>query len=79
MGTLSKLKKHMTGRKALLPGSLVLSAISALAGMAPYILVWFIIREFLTVGAVSSSGLIHSYAWWAAGLAMKCWTAAHII
>ncbi len=60
----------MTGRKALLPASLVLSALSALAGMAPYILIWFIIREFITAGGASSSGLIHTYAWWAAGLAV---------
>jgi len=59
----------MTGRKALLPLSLVLSALSALAGMAPYILIWFIIREFITVGS-SSQTLISTYAWWAAGLAV---------
>lgn len=60
----------MTGRKAFLPASLVLSTISALAGMAPYILIWFIIREFITTGGASSSGLIYTYAWWAAGLAV---------
>ncbi len=70
MSTLSKLQTHMAGRKALLPLSLVLSALSALAGMAPYILIWFIIREFITAGGVSSSGLIQNYAWWAAGLAI---------
>lgn len=60
----------MTGRKALLPVSLVLSAISAIAGMAPYILIWFIIREFIQVGT-SSQTIINSYAWWAVGLAMS--------
>jgi ATP-binding cassette, subfamily B, bacterial IrtA/YbtP len=69
MNTLSKLQKHMTGRKALLPLSLVLSSLSALAAMIPYILIWFIIREFITVGA-SSQTLIYTYAWWAAGLAV---------
>ncbi len=69
MSTLSKLQKHMTGRKALLPTSLILSALSALAGMVPYILVWFIIREFIMVGT-SSSGMISTYAWWAAELAI---------
>lgn len=58
----------MTGRKTLLPLSLVLSAISALFGMAPFILVWFIVREFIIGG--SSSEIIYSYAWWAAGLAI---------
>ena len=70
MSTLSKLQTYMTGRKALLPGSLALSAISALAGMAPYILVWLIIREFITAGGFSSSALVQKYAWWAAGLAI---------
>lgn len=69
MSTLSKLQVYMNGRKALLPLSLVLSALSALVGMVPYILVWFIIREFITVGT-SSQSLIYTYAWWAAGLAV---------
>ncbi len=70
MNTLLKLQKYMKGRKALLPASLVLSALSALTAMIPYILIWFIIREFITAGSVSSSGLIFSYALWAAGLAV---------
>lgn len=69
MNTLSKLQTHMSGRKALLPVSLVLSAISALAGIIPYILVWFIVREFITV-ETSSTELVSQYAWWAAGLAI---------
>lgn len=70
MSTLSKLRNHMTGRKALLPTSLVLAALSALAGMIPYVLIWFIVREFITAGGTSSSGIINQYAWWAAGLAI---------
>ncbi|MCG6190268.1 ABC transporter ATP-binding protein [Maribellus maritimus] len=70
MSTLSKLQRYMTGRKALLPVSLFLSAMSALAGMAPYILVWFIIREFITTGAGSSPAIVQKYAWWAAALAI---------
>ncbi len=70
MNILSKLKNYMAGRKALLPLSLLLSAISALAGMAPYILVWFIAREFITAGGVASSSIIQRYAFWAAGLAI---------
>ena len=60
----------MSGRKALLPVSLALSAFSALAGMIPYILIWFIIREFVTSTATSTIGLVSRYAWWAAGLAI---------
>ncbi|MCE5345727.1 MAG: ABC transporter ATP-binding protein/permease [Bacteroidales bacterium] len=70
MSTLSKFQTYMTGRKALLPLSLVLSAISAIVGMAPYILIWFIIREFIQVGT-SSQTIINTYAWWAVGLAMS--------
>ncbi|MBN1907398.1 MAG: ABC transporter ATP-binding protein [Deltaproteobacteria bacterium] len=69
MNTFAKLQTYMTGRKALLPGALLLSALSALASMSPYILIWFIIREFLTEGA-AASGLIYTYALWAAGLAV---------
>lgn len=60
----------MTGRKALLPASLVLSAVSALSGMTPYIFIWFIIREFITTEGQPSSELITRCAWWAAGLAI---------
>ncbi len=59
----------MTGRKVLLPLSLVLSGLSGLAAIAPYVLVWFIIREFMK-GGVSSGVMIHTYAWWAAGLSI---------
>ncbi len=59
----------MTGRKVLLPLALFLSVISALTGMAPFILIWLIIREFILEGS-SSHILIQTYAWWAAGLAV---------
>ncbi len=70
MSTLSKLKTYMTGRKALLPLSLGLSALSALIAMIPYILVWFIIREFIVAGKITSSTMVQTYAWWAAVLAI---------
>ncbi len=70
MNTLSKLKTYMTGRKALLPLSLGLSALSALIAMIPYILVWFIIREFIVAGKITSSTMVQIYAWWAAVLAI---------
>jgi len=57
----------MTGRKFLLPVSLLFSAISSIAGMIPYILIWFIIRELFRAGANSSPELINLYAWWAVG------------
>lgn len=69
MDTLKRFQAYMTGRKVLLPASLVLSAVSTLAGMVPYIIIWFIIREIFTVGGSVSSTLITVYAWWAAGAA----------
>ena len=60
----------MGNRKALLPVSMALSALSALAGMLPYILIWFIVRELLAPGETIVSGNIETYAWWAAGLAV---------
>lgn|SRR5690554_5081 len=69
MNIIWKFQTYMTGRKALLPLSLILSALSALTGMAPFILIWFIIREFLLADHPSQA-LIHAYAWWAAGLAI---------
>ena len=70
MNTLKKLQQYMGNRKALLPVSMALSALSALAGMLPYILIWFIVRELLAPGETIVSGNIETYAWWAAGLAV---------
>ncbi len=65
MNTLLKLQTFMTGRKALLPGALVASAISTLTGMAPYILIWFIVRELLSGRTTYSAALVSTLAWWA--------------
>jgi ATP-binding cassette subfamily B protein IrtA len=70
MKTLLQLQTYMTGRKALLPGALVLSALSTLAGMVPYVLIWFIVRELFTSGAQYSPTYISNCAWWAAGAAV---------
>ncbi|MFV0268198.1 MAG: ABC transporter ATP-binding protein [Draconibacterium sp.] len=69
MNTLAKLRQYMTGRKALLPASLIFSALSSLTGMMPFILIWFIIREFLSE---RSGHLAHIeiLAWWTAGTAI---------
>lgn len=40
----------MGKRKVLLPAAMLLSALSALAGMLPYILIWLIVRELLEHG-----------------------------
>ena len=58
----------MGKRKVLLPAAMLLSALSALAGMLPYILIWLIVRELLEHGEITSSGNVVTYAWWAAGM-----------
>jgi ATP-binding cassette subfamily B protein len=70
MKILLQLQTYMTGRKALLPSALVLSALSTLTGMIPYILIWFIVREFFASGAQYSPTYISTCAWWAAGAAI---------
>ena len=54
----------MGKRKVLLPAAMLLSALSALAGMLPYILIWLIVRELLEHGEITSSGNVVTYAWW---------------
>ena len=60
----------MGKRKVLLPAAMLLSALSALAGLLPYILIWLIVRELLEYGEITSSGNVVTYAWWAAGMAV---------
>jgi ATP-binding cassette, subfamily B, bacterial IrtA/YbtP len=70
MNTLKKLQTYMEGRKALLPAALILSAISAIVGVMPYVLIWFIIRELFTTDSDISYHLIMFYGWWAVGAAI---------
>lgn len=60
----------MGNRKILLPISMFLFALSALAGLLPFILIWLIVRELLSTGGTLVSGNVITYAWWAAGLAV---------
>src|SRR3712207_6072958 len=70
MNTLKKLQHYMGRRKILLPISMLLSALSALAGLLPFILVWFIVRELLAVDGAAVPTDVIAYAWWAAGMAV---------
>lgn len=70
MNTLSRLQAYMSGRKALLPTALILSAISSLTGILPFIYIWLIIKELLVSPTESSQALINTYAWWALGTAV---------
>lgn len=69
MKTLSKLMGYMKGRRALLPLALVLSALSELAGMLPFLLIWFIVRELLVSGSGAAANHATTLAWWAGGIA----------
>ncbi len=60
----------MSGRKALLPSALALSAISSLMGMLPFIFIWLIAGELFKSQADSSPELINTYAWYAMGTAV---------
>ena len=60
----------MGARRALLPVSMTLSALSALAGLLPYILIWLIVKELFAAKGVAASANITTYAWWAAGSAV---------
>ena len=60
----------MGRRKALLPLSMALSVVSALAGMMPFVLIWLIVRELLGSGGDISSANIAVYAWWTFGSAV---------
>jgi len=64
MSTLKKLRSYAGNRKILFPVSMVLSALSALAGMLPYVFIWFIVRELFLHGDAVTSGKITMYAWW---------------
>lgn len=70
MNTLRKLQRYMGKRKILLPLSMLLSALSSLAGLLPFILVWLIVKELLATGGTPVSGNVITYAWWVAGLAV---------
>lgn len=60
----------MGRRKALLPVAIVLSALGGLAGLAPFVFIWLIVRELLSGGDIGAQTQVTSYAWWAAGTAV---------
>lgn len=70
MSILKRLQQYAGKRKALFPLSMALSAISALAGMLPFIFIWLIVRELLSVGGDFTSETVITYSWWAVGSAI---------
>ncbi|MDR0544529.1 MAG: ABC transporter ATP-binding protein/permease [Odoribacteraceae bacterium] len=66
MNTLKRLQFYAGGRKALFATSMLLSALSALAGLLPYVAIWFIVRELFAGGGlfVDKTNVVR-LAWWA--------------
>ena len=69
MTTFKKLWGYMGRRRALLPVAIVLSALSGLAGLLPFVFIWLIARELLSGDDSASQSSVINYAWWAAGTA----------
>ncbi|MDO4159034.1 MAG: ABC transporter ATP-binding protein [Prevotellaceae bacterium] len=70
MKTFSKLQCYLGRRKPLLPLALVLSAISELSGMLPYLLIWLIVKELINDGGFTGDSPVIVYSCYAAGFAV---------
>jgi ATP-binding cassette subfamily B protein len=76
MSTLKKLQSCAGDRKALFPVSMALSTLSALAGLAPFVIIWLIVGElFGASDAIAGNGgelmqRVVPLAWWAVGAAV---------
>ncbi len=55
----------MGKRKALLPISLIISALNGLLALVPAVLVWFIVRTLISSGGTPEGTAVYQYAWWA--------------
>lgn len=71
-GSLSVLMGYAGRRRVLTYLSWVLSAVSALAALAPFVFVWLIVREVLGAAGEFSAvqGRLAVYGWWAVGSAL---------
>jgi ATP-binding cassette subfamily B protein len=67
MNTLKKLQSYAGNRKTLFPLSMALSALAALAGLLPYVIIWLIVRELFEAGGNGGEPgqRIIPLAWWA--------------
>ncbi|MGI6573280.1 MAG: ABC transporter ATP-binding protein [Fermentimonas sp.] len=65
MNTLKRFKVYMGKRKALLPISLIISALNGLLALVPAVLVWFIVRTLISSGGTPEGTAVYQYAWWA--------------
>ena len=62
MSVFKRLTPYMQSRKILFPFALLFSALSAIAGMIPFIYVWFIVRELFTATGNISYDTVKHYA-----------------
>ena len=67
--TLRRLCAYMGRRCWLVPLSLLLAVAGEVAGMLPYLIVWWLLRGLLA-GGMAAQGEVVRLAWWAAGLAV---------
>lgn len=70
MKILKELQQYMEGRKALLPLAIILSAISSIIAILPFIFIWQIIKIVLKSEVDIEQTHLSSYAWWAFGSAV---------
>lgn len=68
--TLKRFQTYMGKRKILLPGAMLLSALSSVVSMMPFVFIWLIVREFLKSKTEVSYTLISTYGWIAMGTAV---------
>ncbi len=67
---LKRFTPYMGNKKSLLPLALVLSALSAILNMIPFVMVWYITREMLTNLENKDMSNVTTYAWIALGTAI---------
>ena len=70
MNVLQRLGTYMGNRKPLLPISLVLSGLTGLVSLLPFIFVWLIVHQLLVEPEGVEPDSVFSLAWWAFGSAV---------
>ena len=69
MNVLQQFGSYMGSRKPFLPISLMLSGLTGLVSLLPFIFVWLIIRQLLVLPEEVAADSVFSLAWWAFGTA----------
>ena len=62
---LKRFTPYMGRKKILIPLSFVLSGLSAILNIVPYVLVWYIVRNLLSSAQTTDIANVSSYAWMA--------------